>query len=239
MHLSDYVDPSGVLRFASSSETLLLSSSTSRDTSMITLKFASENGLFVRPFVGVHPSEATEEPSLDWLDKAARRAAGVGEIGLDPKYSEIGERSAQMRVFKEQLSLAGRLGKPVQVHSRGAEAECLRLLPSFSPSAVLLHWFQGDVFAAEASNRGYFVSFGPALLHSKKLQKMASNYAEGLILTESDGPVSFASLGGAGGPWLVPSVVHKLAELWRRSFGETVELLVKNGTAYLAARGKG
>jgi TatD DNase family protein len=143
-----------------------------------------------------------------------------------------------MRVFQAQLSLAERLRKPVQVHSRGAEAECLRLLPSFSPPSVLLHWFQGDAFSGEAADRGYFVSFGPAILNSRKLQAMASTYPERLLLAESDGPVTFAALGGAGGPWLVPSVVLKLAELRRLPFGEMADLLVKNSMAF-AGSGKG
>lgn len=227
------------MEFATSSETLLLACSTGKENSMLTLQFARENGRLVRPFVGVHPSEALVEPELSWLAPVLGEAAGVGEIGLDPKYSEVAEGSPQTKVFEEQLALAQRHGKPVQVHSRGAEAKCIDKLSAFTLRAVLLHWFEGESLAREAADRGYFVSFGPALLYSKKLQRLAAAYNEDLLLSESDGPVRFAPLGGAGGPWLVPSVVFKLAELRRKLFEDMAQVLVRNCVNYLGDLGKG
>lgn len=239
LHLSDYADARGALKFAMSSETLLFACSTGRENSMLTLQFAHENGKYVRSFVGVHPSEASREPELSWLASVVGEAAGVGEIGLDPKYSDLTERAPQTRVFEEQLSLAQRNRKPVQIHSRDAEAKCMAKLAAFDLRAVLLHWFEGESLARGAADRGYFVSFGPALLHSKKLQRIATAYHEDLLLSESDGPVGFSSIGGAGGPWLVPSVVIKLAQLRRKPFEEMARILVGNGMAYLGGPRKG
>jgi TatD DNase family protein len=239
LHLSQYEDPANLLKFAKSSGTLLLLLSTNRSDSMITLRFADENAGWVVPFVGVHPSEALVETSLDWVETATRGAEGVGEIGLDPRYSEAKAGSPQMENFQRQLSIAERQSKPVQVHSRGAEKECLGQLGSYSPNGVLLHWFEGESEVKEAADRGYFVSFGPALLYSRKLQRMASEYPADLILSESDGPVTFSALGGASGAWLIPSVVFKLAELKRDSFESLSEGVARNCAAYLGKGGKG
>jgi TatD DNase family protein len=224
--------------FARSTETTLAAVSTSKRDSMITLEFARENGDCVKAFVGIHPSEAAKGEDLEWLDSAAKEAKGIGEIGLDPSYSEIGENSPQMKAFHAQLLTAERHSKPVQVHTRGAEAQCLDQLGTYSLATVHLHWFEGEPYASKASSMGCFASFGPAVIHSKKLQRIAAAYPEDLVLTETDGPVKFPSLVGAGGPWLVASVIFKLAELSHRSFDETAEKIKRNSLVYLAERGE-
>ena len=239
LHLADSPEPAGLLSYARESDSLYFAASTSRSTSMITLKFAEENAERVRAFVGVHPSEAEREGDGGWLAGALEAATGVGEIGLDPSYSEVGENSAQLRLFRSQLSAAEQSGKPVQVHSRGAAAQCLTHLRSHSLRGVLLHWFEDENLLREACDLGCLVSFGPALLYSKKLQRMAAACHEDLVLTETDGPVAFAPLGGVGGPWLVPSVVFRLAQALHRSFEDTAVLVGRNAAGYLGARGKG
>jgi len=58
-------------------------------------------------------------------------------------------------------------------------------------------------------------------------------------MVETDFPVSFAPLGGARGSWLVPSVLFKLAEVWRMGFEETRETTCRNSLRFLGASEKG
>jgi TatD DNase family protein len=200
---------------------------------MRTLAIARTEPHLVKAFLGVHPSAAGAGDSLEWFEGALREATGAGELGLDPKYSDVSPKSPQMVTFAKQLEAVERAGKPVQVHSRGAEKQCLEALSSYDLGSVLLHWFQGETELKEASDRGFFVSFGPALLHSKRLQRMVSHLDPALILAESDGPVTFVSLSEAGGPSLIPTVVFKIAELWKTTFSEAEERLLRNGLSYL------
>lgn len=228
-HLADYADPGQVLSFASSTRTLIVTAGTDLSSSLHGVSLSKKHPELVRAFVGVHPSEAEREWDLGWLEGALREAAGAGEIGLDPKYSDVNRGSPQMKLFLSQLEAAEKAGKPVQVHSRGAERECLDALGTLSVKKVLLHWFQGEKDVSEADGRGYYISLGPALLVSKKLQRMAKAWGRERVLVESDGPVRFAALGGVGGSWLVPTVVFKLAELFGCTFEETREALLRNG----------
>ncbi|MDV3293498.1 MAG: TatD family hydrolase [Nitrososphaerales archaeon] len=238
LHLSEYEDSSQVVRLAASAGVRLFSCSVDRKSSERTIAIARENPLVVSSFVGVHPSEATKQKDHAWIRVAARDASGVGEVGLDPKYSEVAEKSPQMEVFLDQLCVAEELKMPVQVHSRNAERLCLDKLTSYRLSSVLLHWFNGENLLSVAEQRGHFVSFGPSILQSKRLQGMATKYPDELILAESDGPVAFASLKGAGGPSLVPSVVFKLAEVKSTPFEEMAAKLARNSLSYLSAGGK-
>lgn len=205
---------------------------------MATLEIAMREPVLVKAFLGVHPSEAEAGDDLGWFEGALHEATGAGELGLDPKYSEVSPKSSQMTAFVRQLEAVEKARKPVQVHSRGAERECLEVLSSYDVKSVLMHWFQGEAEQREADDRGYFVSFGPALLHSKRLQRMAISLNPAFVLAESDGPVTFVSLGGAGGPSLIPTVVFALAELWKQTFSEVEERLLWNGLSYLGISGK-
>ncbi|MGD1055515.1 MAG: TatD family hydrolase [Nitrososphaerales archaeon] len=238
VHLCEYREYRPSMNLARSSEAMLLSSSIDRASSMATLEIAKSEPSLVKAFVGVHPSEAGIGDDLEWFEGALHEATGAGEFGMDPNYSEVSPNSLQMTTFVKQLEAVEKAGKPVQVHSRGAEKECLGLLSSYSVKSVLLHWFQGEAELKEADDRGYFVSFGPALLVSRRLQRMASSLDPAFVLAESDGPITFAHLGGAGGPSLVPTVIFRLAELWKLTFSEAGQRLLWNGLRYLDIGGK-
>ncbi len=235
VHLPAYPDPAGVAASASERGIRLVSVTVSTAEAARNLWIRDENPSSVRCFLGVHPSEAASgRERLEDLADLWEGADGIGEIGLDPKYSEVSARSAQMELFKSQVEVAELLDKPLQVHSRGAEAECLEVLEGRSLRSVLLHWFEGEDLVARALSRPkWFVSFGPAILYSKKLARIARRCPPESVLTESDGPVAFAALGGAEGPGLVPSVAFKLAELWGKSLDEAALQLSLNAESYL------
>jgi TatD DNase family protein len=221
------------MALAEATQTLLVTCSEDQETSSATLTQAETYPRTVKAFVGVHPSEALKTTSLAWLKQDLRRASGIGEIGLDPKYSEKDSGSAQMKTFLAQLEMAQAARKPIQVHSRDAERECLDGLGGFDLGAVLMHWFLGERFLQEVIGKGYYVSFGPSLVYSRKLQRMALRFPHDKILTETDSPVRFGPLGGARGPSLLPSVVFKLSELWGEEFEETRAALTRNALRFL------
>lgn len=238
LHL-DSPDADDVLKFAEAAGTVLFACGIDRKTSEQVLRVGTEHPNTVRPFVGVHPSEARKGRDLRWFGTGLGMAAGAGEIGLDPTYSSTGERSAQREVFRRQLEVAQRRGKPVQVHSRKAEQDCLDVLGTFDLESVLMHWLEDEAALAHASERGYYVSFSPALLYSRRLQRMARKSNPDLVLAESDSPVPYGPLGGVHGPSLVPSVIYKLSELWGRQFDDAMAATTGNAMRFMGTSGKG
>ncbi|HVB95950.1 MAG TPA: TatD family hydrolase [Nitrososphaerales archaeon] len=235
VHLPAYPDPLVVVAAARRRGVRLVSVGVSPAEALPNLKLRSGDPSTVRCFIGIHPSEATSAAGgLEELSPLWDAADGVGEVGLDPKYSEVSAGSLQMELFKAQVEVAGRTKKPIQVHSRGAEGACLDVLERYSLGALLMHWFEGEELLGRVlSRQKTFVSFGPAILYSKKLMRMARRCPPETVLVESDGPVAFGALGGAEGPGLVPSVAFKLAELWGSSFDEAVLQLTLNAESYL------
>jgi TatD DNase family protein len=236
VHLPSYGDPRPVLAGAAASGTFLLSCTVNPSEAMSNLELRKEYPEIVASFLGVHPSDVGPKLPSEELGALFAQADGIGEIGLDDKYSSVAPESPQRRAFVDQLSIAEKLGKPVQVHSRGSAELCLEIMSSFRLKQVLMHWFEDESLLPEVESRGYFVSVGPAILYSKKLRRIYSTVATESLLTESDGPVEFGVLGGGSGPGLVPSVDFALSELRRRSFEEIADAVSENAGRFLGRR---
>jgi TatD DNase family protein len=229
VHLPAYADPASVVASARTRGMRLVSVCVSATDAAHNFRLREADPSTVRCFIGIHPSEAaTARGDLEKLAPMWERADGVGEVGLDPKYSEVSPGGAQMELFKAQVEVAERLKKPLEVHSRGAEDKCMDVLEGYALRSLLMHWFEGEESVGRVVSRGTFISFGPAILYSKKLLRIAKKCPPETTLVESDGPVAFAALGGAEGPGLVPSVAFKLAEAWGKSFDEAVLQLSLN-----------
>lgn len=61
------------------------------------------------------------------------RCVGWGEMGLDYHYDNS-PRDIQQAVFTRQLSHAVRLGKPLTIHTREADADTKRILKEIVPT---------------------------------------------------------------------------------------------------------
>ena len=233
VHLPAYQDPSLAIDVARRNGTLLVSCTVNMDEAETNLLLREQYPSTVRCFLGVHPSDATSGRPRERLGALLDRCDGIGEIGLDAKYSDASPGSAQMETFLDQLELAEKAGKPVQVHSRGSEKLCLEALATFRLRSVLMHWFEGEESLQRLDAAGYFVSFGPALLYSKRIRRVARAVSPDRVLTESDGPVVYKALEGRSGPGLIPSVLFSLAEVKGVAFEEMGRAVEVNLTRFL------
>ena len=97
---------------------------------------------------GVHPHEAGSVAE-DWLQQLATLAehpavVAMGETGLD-FYRDYSPRPAQRRVFRAQVELAVRTGKPLFVHDRDSGGETLAILNDYRGQLgkCVVHCFTG------------------------------------------------------------------------------------------------
>lgn len=183
------------------------------------------------PFVGVHPSKASYVNDLSWLEKISEKASGIGEIGLDEGYDNF---EKQREIFEKHLEIAEKKHLPVQIHSRNSEKLCIDILKRYSIKRVLMHWFSSEKNINEVVSSGYFVSFSPALIYSKKLSRIAEKVSNDLILTESDFPTTYAPLSGSSNYPLIPSIIFRLSRIKNLTFDEMREKVLKNSTVFLS-----
>ena len=184
-----------------------------------------ESGVFAA--LGIHPHQAggAEAGRVDELVELLghERAVAVGETGLD-FYRDWAPQDLQRNLFAAQLELAGRLGKPVVIHNRDADAEIAAALARFD-GTVILHCFSSPVLFEAALEHGYYVSFAGNVTFAKadELREAARRVPADRILAETDSPY-LAPEPRRGRPNEPANVVHTVAALARVRAEEAAEL---------------
>ncbi|MDP7636222.1 MAG: TatD family hydrolase [Phycisphaerae bacterium] len=145
---------------------------------------------------GVHPHDAKQAPE-DYLQQieqltAAAENVAIGEIGLDYHY-DLSPRSDQRRVFAEQLALAGRIDKPVVVHTREALDDTLAIVRASGADGrrIVFHSFtEGSESVRRVLDLGSAVSFSGIVTFKKmcELRQAARLVPDDRILIETDSP---------------------------------------------------
>lgn len=146
---------------------------------------------------GIHPWRSVETDAV-LEEELARLETGlseepvdaVGEIGLDFARRELRDpaiRSRQFTLFRRQLDLAERNGKPVVLHVVRAFEETLRELAGRRLPAVIFHGFIGSPEqAARALAAGYYLSFGERTARSPRTIEALRLTPPDRIFVESD-----------------------------------------------------
>ena len=105
--------------------------------------------------LGIHPHEGikyTDEVG-EFLRKNASHPSvvAIGEIGLDYYYDQS-PRDEQQHAFRQQLQIAKDCQLPVEIHTRDAEEDTIKILKEFQGDVVgIIHCFTGTSWLAQQS----------------------------------------------------------------------------------------
>ncbi len=143
---------------------------------------------------GVHPHDSKDAPA-DYLEQirdfsVSEKMVAVGEMGLD-YFRNISPPEIQKKVFKEQMSLAQELGKPVVFHNRDADEDVIEILSEFQSVVGVAHCFSSNLDTAKALlSMGYYISFsGNLTFKNSHLPDIASEIPRDKVLVETDSPL--------------------------------------------------
>lgn len=147
--------------------------------------------------VGIHPnaSGAASPKAYRRIEELARhpRVVGIGETGLDT-FRKRTPAAVQRESFQWHLNLAARLGLPVVVHNRDADAEVGPMLLEWSRQTGgrgVLHCFSGDDrMLASGLEAGFMVSIaGPVTYkNAGELPRRAASVPLDRLVVETDCP---------------------------------------------------
>lgn len=253
IHLSDeeYVERvDEVLAEAENSGVVaLVSNSVDLKTCVGTLKLARQHSGIIYAALGVHPwnvksvkeEELHQVTELISAQKENKAFVAVGEIGLDSKYVETWDE--QVNVFDSMLRLAEKLSLPTIIHSRGATAQIVDMLPSYKLKKVLLHWFSNPVSALiKAVERGYYITEGPPAAYSNGIRDVVRRVPLTNLLSETDGPVRFFKApfeGKRTTPAFIPTVIRAFAEVKNIGVEEVAEQILRNFQEFFGVKLEG
>ncbi len=175
----------------------------------------AESSNIIIPTPGVHPWQAVDDTdAANELMAYLADTPALGEIGLDFHWvTETTTYPTQRRVFESFLAVARDFNKPVNLHTKGAEAEVLRYLRRFGIQRALIHWYSGDrTTFEEYIGEGHYFTIRVEVLFSEKIRDFARALPLDQLLTETDNP--------GGLPWLCEQHPDTLA-LWQDHIIET------------------
>lgn len=224
----------------------LVSNSMDLKTSVESLRLAKKYDGMVYAALGIHPwnvqtltdKELRGTIKLISEQRTNKAVIAVGEVGLDAKYEKVWAK--QLKVFEEMLHLAEKLNLPVIIHSRGATAQIVDMLPSYNLKKVLLHWFSNPISAlTKAIENGYYVTEGPPATYSNGIQEVIKRTPLTNLLTETDGPVRYFKQpfnGKRTTPAFIPTVVEAIAKVKGLSAKDVAEQIAKNFTEFFGVK---
>ena len=156
--------------------------------------------------------------------------AAVGEIGLDYHWiTDSFWQKKQKSTFTALIKLANTLEKPIVVHSRKAENDCINLLAKYSEQPILMHCFAGNMIeTARVIDYGWMISIPTAVVNRKKHRKIARKIPLENTIVETDTPFLSPIPRTRNEPANVRYAIEEIAKLKDLSIKEVDEITTQN-----------
>ena len=161
---------------------------------MLALEAAFPDNCFA--MMGLHPGSVqpdTYEQELALVEKwlGERLWAGVGETGID-LYWDKSNLDIQKISFARQIEWAKDLGRPIIIHSRESNEECLELVKAGQDGRLrgIFHCFSGTLEQAQRMiDLGFMLGIGGTLTYAKsELPDVLREVPLESIVLETDAP---------------------------------------------------
>lgn len=194
-------------------------------------------GLWATAGLHPHAADRTSASLMGEIERIAEapEVVAIGETGLDFHYDNAA-RAAQLDNFEAHLGMAARLGLPIVVHSRSAEAETAERVREYGDgTAGVLHCFTGgDALLRAALDADWYVSFSGLITFVPELAGWARAIPADRLLIETDAPylAPVPRRGRRNEPAYLTHTCARLAEVRGISFEEAAALTVGNARRF-------
>ncbi len=185
--------------------------------------------------LGIYPTDAIKmsdkeiDSEIEFIRKNKGKITGIGEVGLDLKENDIKTLKRQKEILAKFVMLAEELGKPVVIHSRKAEEECISLLESLKYNKIIMHCFSGNFkLIKKILDNNWMITIPTSVKHSEHFQKIIDLSPLKNLLCETDSPFLHPDREFPNEPKNVIESYKKIAEIKKISLKETEKILEKN-----------
>lgn len=187
--------------------------------------------------VGVHPNVRDgKDPDVDELLALGRndKVIAIGETGLD-YFRSTGDLDWQHQRFRNHISAAKILKKPLIIHTRDAKHDTLRVLEEEGAAEIggIIHCFTEDwEFAEKALAMNFYISFSGIVTfnNATDIKDVAKRVPADRYLIETDSPYLAPApfRGKPNYPMYVRHVAEHIAELRNTTLEEIAEQSNRN-----------
>lgn len=192
-----------------------------------------ENNNMIKVSLGIYPIDAlglsegetglprhTEKINLEeefkFIEKNKDKIVAVGEVGLDFHWDKF-NHDKQKENFRKIIRFVKSINKPIVIHSRKAEKECIDLLEEELPNKeipVIMHCFSGNKkLIKRAAELGHYFSVPPNIVKLQHFQTLVNIVPLNQLFTETDAPWLSPFPDKRNEPSFVVEAIKKIAEI--------------------------
>jgi len=173
------------------------------------------------------------EKEFLFIEKNKDKIVAIGEVGMDFHWAtKEATLEKQAENFRKIIQFAKKIKKPLVIHSRKAEKECIDILEEELPNKEIhvdMHCFGGrKTLVKRGADLGFYFSIPPNIVKSQQFQLMVEMVPLTQLLTETDAPWLSPYPDQKNEPAFVLESVKKIAEIKKISVEEAAEQIWKN-----------
>ncbi len=177
------------------------------------------------------------DEEIEWIREHKDNCVLIGEIGLDFKVVEATDeiKIAQIENFEKLIEFSKEIDKPILIHTRGAELECIELLEKHGAKDVIMHCFSGKkALIRRIVEDGWFLSVPAVIMRLDHFKMLVEMVPLEQLLTETDSPFLSPVVGERNEPMNVMITVKEIArikeldeEIVRKALVENAKKILK------------
>ena len=194
-------------------------------------------GIYPIDALGLAPDEigmARHEGKIDiddefaFFNKNKDDVAAIGEVGLDYHWDKI-HHQEQKTNFEKIITFTEKMKKPIVVHTRRAEEDCVSMLESSKIKHVILHSFEArKSLIKRASDNGFYFSIPTSIVRAQQFQTLVEIAPLTQIFTETDAPWLSPFKEKRNEPAFITESIKKIAEIKQLKPEVTAEAIFSN-----------
>lgn len=168
-----------------------------KKTSLLAIKIAKKYDCCYAA-IGFHPTEIFDLSEKDYESVMKHidddKVVAVGEIGLDYHWiKETEKRELQKEYFIRQIEFANKHKKPITIHNRDSNEDCMEILKEHRPLyGAIMHCYSGSVEMMREIIKwdNFYISLGgPVTFTNAKTPKLvAEDVPLERLIIETDSP---------------------------------------------------
>jgi len=180
-----------------------------------------------------HKGPIDLEKEFKFIEQNLDKVTCIGEVGMDFHWADKEKTYAQQAEnFRKIIRFAIKIKKPLVIHSRKAEEECLQILEDEIKNKeipVIQHCFSGrKSLMSKGVELGHYFSIPPCIVKSSNFQTLVKKVPLTQLLTETDSPWLSPYKEGMNEPAFVVESIKQIALVKELSEEEVAEQIWKN-----------
>ncbi len=228
----------------------ILISGVNPEANKVVLKFVKKDPSLLKASLGIYPIDALGlqpnevglphhpgpinlEEEFQFIRQNLKHVTAIGEVGMDFHWAskeETGNQQAEN--FRKIIRFAISIKKPIVIHSRKAEQECVDILREEIQQyqiPVVNHCFSGrKAVIKQAAELGHYFSIPPNIVKSQQFQELVKIVDIKQLLTETDSPWLGPYKNQKNEPAFVIESIKQIAEIKKISVKEAAETIWQN-----------